>query len=124
MKKKGLKIEFKNKRPFEKKIRSIINEANMNLTDPKPESNGTRLLEIKQEAEIERNKWRGRRTMAGISLAAMILVMASLLYAPIPESRIKVLEEPLTWFFFSMASVIGAYMGFTTWASKRKGKDE
>jgi|GEM_PF-2037388 len=124
--KKGLKIIFKNKRPFEKNKRFLIDEVkNMNLTDPKkPESNGINLLQLKEEAEIERNKWRGRRTMAGISLASMILVMASLLYGPISEARIKTLEEPITWFFFSMASVIGAYMGFTTWASKRKGKDE
>jgi hypothetical protein len=78
-------------------------------------------LDPKIEAEIERNKWRGRRRMAAISLASMIILMTLLLFAPIAESRIKLLEEPVTWFFFSMASVIGAYMGFTTWASK-KGK--
>lgn len=96
------------------------------LTDEKPTNgngNGTALLTAKQEMEIERGKWRSRRKMAAIALIAMILLMAALLFAPISESRIKLLEEPVTWFFFSMASVIGAYMGFTTWASK-KGKGE
>jgi hypothetical protein len=96
------------------------------LTDEKPHENGNgngaKLLEAKAEAEIERYKWRSRRRMAGIALLAMILLMAALLFAPISESRIKLLEEPVTWFFFSMASVIGAYMGFTTWASKKKGE--
>jgi hypothetical protein len=71
-----------------------------------------------EEMELERRKWRGRRRMAGIALAAIITVMFILLFAPIPETRLKLLSDPITWFFFSMASVIGAYMGFTTWASK------
>ena len=77
-------------------------------------------LELKkQEHEMERNKWRGRRTMARISLWSMIIMAFVLLFAPIPEARLKILADPITWFFFSMTSVIGAYMGFTTWASKK-----
>jgi len=48
-----------------------------------------------------------------------MLVTAALLFAPISEVRIKTLSEPITWFYFAMASIIGAYMGFTTWASKK-----
>jgi len=83
-------------------------------------TNGSKLLTAKQEMELERNKWRGRRRMAGTALGAMIIVMILLLFGPIPETRIKTLEEPIVWFFFSMASIIGAYMGFTSWASKGK----
>ena len=86
----------------------------------KEPTNGVKLLTAKQEMELERNKWRGRRRMAGTALAAMIIVMILLLFGPIPETRIKTLEEPIVWFFFSMASIIGAYMGFTSWASKGK----
>lgn len=93
-------------------------------TDESPKPGNGDKLTARQEMELERNKWRGRRRMAGISLAAMILVMLALLFGPIPESRIKTLEEPIVWFFFSMASIIGAYMGFTTWAAKgKKGGD-
>jgi hypothetical protein len=77
-------------------------------------------LTAKQKMELERAKWRGRRRMAGIALTSMIFVMLALLFWPIPETKIKTLEEPLVWFFFSMASIIGAYMGFTSWASKGK----
>ena len=49
----------------------------------------------------------------------MIIMAFVLLFAPIPEARLKILADPITWFFFSMTSVIGAYMGFTTWASKK-----
>jgi hypothetical protein len=127
IKKKGLKIIFKKKRPEKKRVVSSYEEKIMaSLPDEKPveNGNGAKILTAKEEMEIERSKWRGRRKMAGFSLASMIFVILALLFGPIPETRIKVLEEPLVWFFFSMASVIGAYMGFTTWASKgKKGGD-
>lgn len=81
------------------------------------EENG---LELKrQEHEMERNKWRGRRLMGKISLYSMIVLMFALLFGPIPDARLTILAEPIIWFFFSMTSVIGAYMGFTTWASRK-----
>ena len=64
-------------------------------------------------------RWKNRRRMAWTAMVAMLVVVMMLLFGPIPESRIAVVKEPLTWFFFAMASVIGAYMGFTTWASKK-----
>jgi len=64
-------------------------------------------------------RWKNRRRMAWTSLIAMIAVTFLLLFGPIPDSRLKILADPLTWFFFSMASIIGAYMGFTTWASRK-----
>ncbi|MHA1700684.1 MAG: hypothetical protein ACTSWK_00280 [Promethearchaeota archaeon] len=73
------------------------------------------------DIELEKRKWKNRRKMAWISLVAMIIVTLILLFAPIPESRLKILSEPIIWFYFSMTSVIGIYMGATTWASiKRK----
>jgi len=66
------------------------------------------------DIEMETRKWKNRRKMAWISLVAMIVVTIILLFAPIPETRLKILSEPITWFYLSMASIIGAYMGFTT----------
>ena len=60
--------------------------------------------------------------MAWTSLVAMILVTALVLFTDLVEiERLKVLGEVITWFYFSCASVICAYMGFTTYASV-KGK--
>ena len=70
------------------------------------------------DIDLEKRKWSNRRRMAWLAFISMILVTAALLFAPIEASRIKILAEPITWFYFAMASVIGAYMGFTTWASK------
>jgi hypothetical protein len=71
------------------------------------------------DVEMEKKRWRNRRRMAWTSLIAMNIVTVILLFAPIPEARLKVVSEPLIWSYFAFTSVIGAYMGFTTWASRR-----
>lgn len=65
-------------------------------------------------------RWQNRRRMAWISMIAIIVVTILLLFGPIENERLKVISEPLTWFYLSTASIIGAYMGFTTYASTRK----
>ena len=64
-----------------------------------------------------KNRWKNRRRMAWTALVSMIITTILILFV-IPEPRLALLSEVITWFYFSMASVIGAYMGFTTWASK------
>lgn len=58
-----------------------------------------------------------RRRMAWLALLSMIFFMFTLVFDwPIksdPE-RIKILQEPIVWFFLSMTAIIGAYMGFTS----------
>ena len=71
------------------------------------------------DVDLQRARWKNRRRMAWLSLITMIAVTFILLFAPIPEARIRVLSEPITWSYFALASVIGAYMGFTTWASRK-----
>ena len=66
-----------------------------------------------------RVRWKNRRRMAWTSLISMLFITLCLLFAPIDNERLKVVSEPITWFYFASASVIGAYMGFTTWASKK-----
>jgi hypothetical protein len=72
----------------------------------------------KNEIELERSRWRGRRKMAWLSLYSMIAITA---YAStfMPLDRIGKLENIMDWFFLAMSGVIGAYMGFTTWASRK-----
>ncbi len=67
-------------------------------------------------------RWKNRRRMAWSSLISMIFVTAMILFTDTVEiERLKVLSEVITWFYFSCASIIGAYMGFTTYANI-KGK--
>jgi hypothetical protein len=75
------------------------------------------------DAELNKMRWKNRRRMAWVSLCSMVFVTAAILFTDIVEiERLKVLTEVITWFYFSCASVIGAYMGFTTYA-RVKGKD-
>jgi hypothetical protein len=48
----------------------------------------------------------------------MVVFTAILLSPLITDDRIKALDNVFGMFYIAMASVIGAYMGFTTWASK------
>ena len=65
-------------------------------------------------------RWTNRRRMAWTSLISMVLITALILFTPLcPESRLKIVNEVITWYYFACASVIGAYMGFTTWAAKK-----
>lgn len=71
---------------------------------------------------LEKLRWQNRRRMAWVSLTSMLAVTFLILFTDtVDESRLKVLEEVITWFYFSCASIIGMYMGATTWASI-KGK--
>lgn len=70
---------------------------------------------------LEKMRWQNRRRMAWTSLLSMIAVTIIILFTDfVSIEKLKVLSEVITWFYFCCASVIGAYMGFTTWASKGK----
>ena len=62
--------------------------------------------------------------MAWISLFALIahlgVSLIVIVATDIPVPRLKVLAEMMSWPSLAFASVIGAYMGFTTWAGKKK----
>jgi hypothetical protein len=77
---------------------------------------------LPQNGYIARVAWRNRRRMAWVSLISM-LVATALSFFVVPEHRLKLLGDVITWFYFTMASIVGAYMGFTTWAHiKDQGK--
>lgn len=79
-----------------------------------------RSTDKKEEApNLEQKRWKNRRGMAWVSLSGMLIVTLFLLFAPLNLERLKILSEPITWFYFAMTSIVGAYMGFTTWASKK-----
>lgn len=58
-----------------------------------------------------------RRRMAWLAMISMIALMIVLLFdwpKKIDNERLKLLQEPIVWFFLSMTAVIGSYMGFTS----------
>jgi hypothetical protein len=64
-------------------------------------------------------QWKNRRRMAWIALFAMLVTICVLFFS-IEESRIEKLSDIITWFFISMSSIVGAYMGFATIVEKWK----
>lgn len=76
--------------------------------------------EVQQEKLIRMDQtdtWRNRRRMAYFSLFSIVIVTYWALFV-VPENRLKILEEIITWFFFIMGSVVGAYMGFSAYEKK------
>lgn len=73
------------------------------------------------------NRWKHRRRMAYISLLSILIVTYFLLFK-IPIEKIKVLENVVTWYYITMSSIIGAYLGFATlddkWKKESNNKDE
>ena len=64
-----------------------------------------------------KSRWKNRRRMAYISLVSILIVVGLSLFV-VPIERLQVLEEVITWFFFIMGSIIGAYVGFSTFDDK------
>tara|TARA_B100001093_G_C26090068_1_gene702377 strand:- start:64 stop:354 length:291 start_codon:yes stop_codon:yes gene_type:complete len=65
-----------------------------------------------------------RKHLAQLRLARFSLlgmcVYTILLFMPfIPDERIKLLTSVSELLYISLASVVGAYMGFTSWASRK-----
>ena len=64
------------------------------------------------------SRWVHRRRMAYISLYSIIGVTVILLGPWVPVERVAKLSDLISWFYFSLASIVGAYMGFATWSGK------
>ena len=70
------------------------------------------------DIDMEKKRWTNRRRMAWTSLISMLIVTGVVLFTNIVSlERVNVLSDVITWFYFSCASIIGMYMGATTWAS-------
>ena len=62
---------------------------------------------------LENERWKNRRQMAWISMWAILIVTAAMMFI-VPETRLGGLDEVVVWFYVSMASIIGVYIGSAT----------
>lgn len=73
-----------------------------------------------------KDRWKHRRRMAYIALCAILLVTYACLFK-IETKKLDALEVIITWFYVTMGSIVGAYVGFATlddkWQNK-KGNDQ
>lgn len=61
-----------------------------------------------------------RRHMAWVALWAMIAATLIMFFAPIPLDKLVKLADMIEWFYFTMTSIVGAYIGFKTWTQITK----
>lgn len=71
----------------------------------------------KLKATLEKQD--AQRKMAWTAITVVIAATALLFMPFVDDKRIETLIPMLDWFYISMASVVGAFMGMTAWMSKR-----
>jgi hypothetical protein len=71
------------------------------------------------EQMVYERKAKNRRRMAWVSLFALIISGLGLIFF-VPESRLEKLNDILDLYWISLATIVGAYVGISTWLSKTK----
>lgn len=70
-------------------------------------------------AETWNARWKSRRRMAWLSLLGILLATIAIFFF-VPLARLEVIKEVMAWFYMAMTSIVGFYMGATTWAYVKK----
>lgn len=71
------------------------------------------------EIDITKNRFKNRRRMAWIAVWSMVACTTAMMTDFVDIERIKAIDNVIEMFYIAMASIVGAYMGFTTWATKK-----
>lgn len=102
------------------RFRDLEKDCNK-VSDPNIDYTNEDLIRKREilELELREEKATTQKTMAWIALWAMV-IFTIMLFTPIfPDSRIDALGEVLGLFYIAMAGIVGAFMGFATWMSRR-----
>jgi hypothetical protein len=70
------------------------------------------------EQEIYEQKAKNRRKMAWLALLAIISTGVSLIFF-VEETRLDKLEKILDFYWISLGTVVGTYVGISTWMTKK-----
>lgn len=70
-----------------------------------------------QELKIYEMRAANRRRMAWVSLLAMIITAAALIFF-VPDSRLDKLKDLLDLYWIALGGVVGAYVGISAWTKK------
>ncbi len=73
--------------------------------------------ELEARSKLERST--AQMKIAIAALTAMVTTMAVLLTPLISDERIRSLSSVFDMYFLACASIVGAYMGFSAWMTKR-----
>lgn len=82
-------------------------------------------IDLNQDGKINNNEERlyeqkavNRRRMAWLALISMIVSAFCMMFF-VPESRLKQLDGLLEIYWLALGSIVGAYVGISTWMSKK-----
>ncbi len=79
-------------------------------------------LTPEEKVQWQQRRWKNRRRMAWFSVYSLIAIILLFFFAPIPESRLAIIVEPISMMGFVFGGIVGAYMGFTTIEKYKMGK--
>jgi len=78
--------------------------------------------DVQEKIDEQARRWKNRRRMAWCSVFSLICTILLFFFAPIPDSRLAIIVEPISMMAFVFGGIIGAYMGFTTIEKYKMGK--
>ena len=74
--------------------------------------------EARDDARASR-KQKHQRTIAYIAIGTMLAITLLILSPIVPDARVSIFVSVADLFYLSMASIVGAFMGFTAWATRK-----
>lgn len=72
-----------------------------------------------KELELREEKADVQKNMARAAMISMFIFTLILFTPLLSDERVNALSDLLGMFYIAQASIVGAYMGFTTWMSKK-----
>ena len=79
-------------------------------------------LSEKEKIAWQTRRWKNRRRMAWLAMWNLTGIVLLYFFAPIPDTRLAIIAEPLAMITFGFVGIVGAYMGFTTFEKYKMGK--
>lgn len=79
-------------------------------------------LSYDEKVKWQEIRWKNRRRMAWGSFWNLTIIVLLYFFAPITETRLDIIADPLSMICFCFVGVIGAYMGFTAIEKMKLGK--
>lgn len=87
------------------------------MTNNEIDSNADGKVTEQEETRYEQ-KAVNRRRMAWVALIALVASGFSMMFL-IPETRLKMLDGLLEIYWIALGSIVGAYVGISTWMTKK-----
>lgn len=73
----------------------------------------------RKKAILAANRWKHRRRMAYMAMLSVMVITVCLVFY-VPADKLAALDTIISWFYITMGTIIGAYLGFATLDDKWK----